>query len=54
MHRAVLAVEVRRLSPSAVRDDSEVISGMNWDQLTLATIATSGSMTNKAPAVAMA
>ena len=49
----MLTVEVRRLS-RVPRDDSEVMSGMNWDQLTLATIATSGSMTNTAPAAAMA
>ena len=54
MQRTVLAADVRRLRPSAVSEDSEVISGMNCGQLTLATMATSGSRTNSAPAAAMA
>ena len=54
MQEAVLAAEVRRLRPRAVSEDSEVISGMNCGQLTLATMATSGSRTKSAPAAAMA
>ncbi|BCW50039.1 hypothetical protein StoSoilB13_23810 [Arthrobacter sp. StoSoilB13] len=53
MHTAVLAADVRRLSPSAVTEDSDVISGINCGQLTLATIATIGSRTKSAPAAAM-
>ncbi|BAS11293.1 hypothetical protein AHiyo4_47150 [Arthrobacter sp. Hiyo4] len=52
VHRTVLAAEVRRLNPRACNDASEVISGMNWAQLTLATMAASGSTTNRPPAAA--
>ncbi|GAB3570961.1 hypothetical protein GCM10027405_36270 [Arthrobacter alkaliphilus] len=44
---AVLAAEVRRLSPNAVREESEVTNGMNCAQLTFATMAAKGNKTNK-------
>ena len=53
-HSTVLAAAVRRLSPSAVSEDSEVMSGMNCGQLTRPSMAASGSSTNSAPTAAMA
>jgi hypothetical protein len=50
--RAVLAAEVRRLSHSAVTEDSEVTNGMNRAQSTFATMAASGSRTNNPPTAA--
>ena len=48
----MLAAEVCRLSTNAALDDSEVIRSPKLHQSTRATIATSGTSTNAAPAAA--
>lgn len=52
MHNTVDALDVRRLSSSAAREDSEVIKAMNRDHSTLDAIAARGRTTNTAPSAA--
>ena len=51
-HRPVAIVEVRRLSRSAVRDDSEVIRDRKSAQSTRVSIATRGRAMNSMPSAA--
>jgi hypothetical protein len=48
----VLAAEVFRLRINAVREDSEVISGMKCAQSISSRMPTSGTITNSAPTAA--
>ena len=49
MHSKVLAADVRRLSQSAARDESELISEKKLPHSTRLAMATSGSTMNSAP-----
>ena len=52
MHSKVLAADVRRLSQSAARDESELISEKKLPHSTRLAMATSGSTMNSAPSAA--